>query len=53
MKNANIWLVILSFLFPIVGVILYFVKKNEEAEAAQSYLYAGIAGFVLGLIFAL
>ncbi len=53
MKNANIWLVILSFIFPIVGIILFFVKKNEDAEAAQSYLYAGIASIVLGLILAL
>ena len=52
MKNANIFLVILSFLIPIVGLVLFFVKKSEDAEAAQSYLYAGIAGFVLGLIFA-
>ena len=53
MKNANILLVILSFLFPIVGIILFFVKKNDNAQAAQSYLYAGIAGFVLGLLLAL
>ena len=50
MKNANIVLVILSFLIPIVGIVLYFVKKNEEPEAAQSYLWAGVAGFILGLL---
>lgn len=53
MKNANIWLAIISFLIPIVGVVLFFVKKNDDAEAAKSYLYAAIAGFVLGLILAI
>ena len=52
MKYAYILLVILSFLIAIVGLVLFFVKKSEDAEAAQNYLYAGIAGFVLGLIFA-
>ena len=50
MKNANVILVILSFLIPIVGIVLYFVKKNDEAEAAKSYLWAAVAGFVLALL---
>jgi hypothetical protein len=48
--KAGIGLCILSFLFPIVGIILYFVKKNEEPNAAKTYLSCGIGGFALGLL---
>ena len=50
MTTKSILLAILSFLIPIVGVVLYFVFKEKEAETAKYCLYAGIAGFVLGLI---
>lgn len=39
----------ISFLIPLVGVILYFVKKKEVANAA-AYLYAALAGFVLAFV---
>ena len=48
--KANIALAIVSFLIPIVGLIMFFVKKKESPNAAQTYLYCCIAGFVLGLI---
>ena len=48
--KTNILLAILSFLIPIVGLILFFVKKNETPNAAKNYLWCCIAGFVLGLI---
>ena len=48
--KANIALAIVSFLIPIVGLILFFVKKKEMPNAAKTYLYCCIAGFVLGLI---
>jgi uncharacterized membrane protein len=48
--KSNIALAIVSFLIPIVGLILFFVKKKEAPKAAQTYLYCCIAGFVLGLI---
>ena len=43
-------LTVLSFLIPIVGIVLYFVLKEKEAETAKYCLYAGIASIVLGLI---
>lgn len=39
----------LSFLFPIIGIILYFAKKSEKFDA-RGYLYAAIAGLVIGFI---
>ena len=37
-----------SLFFPIVGIILYFVKRSEKFDAS-GYLYAAGAGFVIGL----
>lgn len=48
-EKAGIIGLIFSFLIPIVGVIIYFVQKNKVVNAA-SYLWAALAGFVLGLI---
>ena len=38
-----------SFLIPILGLILFFVQK-DKVEDSKPYLYAGIAGFVVGLV---
>ncbi|GEM_PF-1514407 len=38
-----------SLIFPIVGIILYFVKKSEKFDAS-GYLYAAGAGFVIGIL---
>ncbi len=51
MKNkVNPILVILAVLIPIVGYVLYFVKKSEEQEVANNYLWAAVAGSVIGVI---
>ncbi len=42
-------LVILSFLCPILGVIIYFINKDKENDPGI-YLGAAAAGFVLNLI---
>lgn len=47
-NKVSTLLVIISFLIPIVGIILYFVKKNEGNAGA--YLTAGVIGFVLNLL---
>lgn len=49
-NKAGVLALICSFLFPIVGVIIYFVKKNEVVNP-NAYLQAALAGFVIGLIF--
>lgn len=50
-NKTNGLLVVLSVLIPIVGYVLYFVKKDKEPDAAKNYLWSAIAGSVIGLIF--
>ena len=38
-----------SVLFPIVGIILYFVQKNS-VNNPSAYLYGALAGFGIGMI---
>ena len=40
----------LCFLVPIVGIILYFTKKEEMPNCAKSYLTWSLIGFALGVI---
>ena len=47
--KAGIFALICSFLFPIVGVIIYFVQKDKVADPVN-YLYAAGAGFVVSLL---
>lgn len=42
-------LAVVSFLIPIVGLILYFVKKEKEPLAAKSALKLAAIGFVVGI----
>lgn len=46
----SLLLTILSFLIPIVGIVLYFVYREKEAETAKYCLYAGIASIIIGFI---
>ncbi len=39
----------ISFLIPIVGLVLYFAKK-EDTINPESYLWAAIIGFVFNII---
>lgn len=52
-NKANGILVILSVLLPIVGYVLFFVKRTEEPDAAKNYLWSAIAGSVVGVMLAL
>ena len=49
-EKAGILGLVFSFLLPIVGVILYFVQKNKVINP-NNYLWAALAGFILGCIF--
>ena len=53
MNKPNTVLTIISFLLPILGYILFFIKKDDEPEAASTYLWAAIGGSILGVIMAL
>lgn len=48
-KEAGVFAIIVSVLFPIIGVIIYFVKKNE-VKNPNAYLWGAFAGFIIGLI---
>ena len=38
---------VLSFIFPIVGIVLYFVKKNTEPNCAKTYLQWALLSIVI------
>lgn len=48
--KPNILLDALSFFFPIVGLVLYFIKKSEYPNSAKAYLICAVCGFVLWFI---
>lgn len=48
-SNSSIGLCIVSFLVPIVGIILYFAKKDKNRAAASTYIKWALAGFVFNL----
>lgn len=50
-KQASGWLKFGSFMIPVLGLIIYIIKKKEEPLVAKSCLKWGIAGLVIGLLF--
>lgn len=49
-NKSNGVLIVLSVLLPIIGYVLYFVKREDEPDAAKQYLWSAIGGSVVGLI---
>lgn len=49
-NSASTVLTVLSFFFPIVGWVLYFVKKDENLEVAKTYAKWAWIGFGIGLV---
>lgn len=48
--SAGILMNILCFLIPIVGLVLYFVKKSDYPNTAKSYLTWAAAGFGVSIL---
>ena len=49
-KEEAGWLgIIASALFPLIGIIIYFVQR-KEVKNPSAYLWGALAGFVIGLI---
>ena len=46
----KILLGVLSFFIPLLGVIVFFVKKKEDLSIAKFALYCAIAGFALNMV---
>lgn len=42
-----------SFLFPFIGIILYFVMRGEKPRAAKSYLNYALVSIAIGIIYAI
>lgn len=51
-NNAGCFGIGCSVIFPIVGIIMYFAKKNSVYNPS-AYLYGALAGFTIGIIFQL
>lgn len=49
-NKPNGLVVILSVLIPLIGYILYFAKRDEQPDAAKGYLWAALAGSIIGLL---
>ena len=47
--KAGIFALIFSFLFPVIGVIIYFVQRDKVVDSVK-YLYAAGIGFVVSLL---
>lgn len=43
-------LTIISFCIPLVGIILYFVKKPTQPQSAKTACYAALIGIGLGIL---
>ncbi len=48
--DLGMGLKIVSFCFPIVGIILYFVKKEKEPVASKQACTWAIGGIVVGVV---
>ena len=48
-NRAGKFALVFSALFPIVGIIIYFVQRNNVLDAGKYAKWAGI-GFLVGLI---
>ena len=48
--RASIGLCVVSFLFPFMGVIFYFMKRRMTPKKAKACLITGIVSFILNLI---
>ena len=49
-EELGIPLTIVSFCFPIVGAILYFVHKGKSPDKANTACYAALAGLAVGIL---
>lgn len=49
-EDLNVALKIVSFCFPIVGAILWFINKDKNPKAAKSACTFALIGFSVGII---
>ncbi|MCX7878306.1 MAG: hypothetical protein N2510_06645 [Ignavibacteria bacterium] len=49
-EDLNVALKIVSFCFPIVGAILWFINKDKNPRAAKSACTFALIGFAVGIV---
>ena len=49
-EKANVWLVILSVLFPIAGLIIFFVDKDAKPKNAKACGLGALISFIIRII---
>ncbi len=50
-EDYSIWMKILCLIIPIVGIILYFVKKDQEPVKAKSALTFGLIAVGINVLY--
>lgn len=49
-EKANVGLAILSFIIPLVGLILFLTKKNDKPKTAKACGICALVSFLLGIV---
>ncbi|MCH5321107.1 MAG: hypothetical protein J1E36_05050 [Eubacterium sp.] len=49
-EKASVGLAILSFIIPIVGLILFLTKKNDRPKTAKACGICALVSFILGIV---
>ncbi|MDE6408549.1 MAG: DUF456 domain-containing protein [Anaeroplasmataceae bacterium] len=49
--RGSIWYAILGFFFPLIGLILFCVWKNDKPKSAKQCGIGALIGFILGILF--
>ena len=49
-EKPSTLLKVVSFFFPLVGIILYFIKRNENRTAAKAYGKMALISIIIGVV---
>ena len=52
-KKPSLILKLLSFVFPLIGIILYFANRNTDKRAAKSYGKTALISIIIGVVFSI
>lgn len=52
-KKPSLILKLLSFCFPLVGIVLYFANRNTDKRAAKSYGKMALISIIIGVVFSI
>lgn len=49
-EQVSAWLIILSLIIPIAGIIVGAVRYNEHPDTSKIYIWCGIGSIIFGLV---